>query len=304
MSRFIITQYERKWCFLKKKKSLKGFTLIELIVVIAVFGLILAAALSILNPVNNIFQSTYRYTDSVSIVDNVSMYVEDNLRYCNRMDVCDKALIADLDAFRNEKVSEFIDRYRMNDASKISQKVPNEKIYLMKIENPDGISDLNPDTLDLANFKQSGKISLWTYTMGSGWTGYKEWAVNEEFYNDYTFTTEITSMHVGTSSRDFTMNINLFHNDRKAKVLQQISNTNLDNIVSFPLVNLVNGSGKIMEDIYVKNGTDIIKSSSVPRFEYRNTYNSSLSHDLSDDKVSPGNDIYIMFTKTPAIEDL
>lgn len=289
---------------MKKKKSLKGFTLIELIVVIAVFGLILAAALSILGPVNNIYSTTYRYSDSVAIVDNVSMYIEDNLRYCNRMDICDKALIADLDAFKTKKVDEFITRYRLNDTSKVSQVVPNEKIYLMKIENPEGITDLNPDTLDNSNYKQSGKVSLWTYTLGSGWTDYKEWAVNEQFYEDYTFTSEIQSMHVGMDSKNFTMSINLFHNDKKAGALQQISKTHLDNTVSFPLVNLVDNAGKIQEKIFVKNGTDIVEACQVSRFYYRNTYDSSLSHDDSDDKVAAGNDIYIMYTKTPAIETL
>ena len=66
-------------------KKLKGFTLVELIVVVAVFGILLAASLNLLGPLNSIFKQTAQYSDSSAVVDNVRMVIEDNLRYANRM---------------------------------------------------------------------------------------------------------------------------------------------------------------------------------------------------------------------------
>lgn len=299
---------------MKKIRSFKGFTLVELIVVIAIFGILIAAALAILGPVNNVYKSAYTYSDSAAVVDNVSMYIEDNLRYSNRLYICDKAHIAvatDEDLFRTKKVEEFMNGYHMADAKKVSQKVADEKIYVMKIDNPDGISSADLDAEVLSNsFINSGKISMWTYQVGTGWLAseYKEWAVNRQFYNDYTFTSEIQSLHSGADSREFTLHINLFHNDKKGGSLSQITNTKLDNNVSFPLVNLINSTGKIMEDIYVQNADpskDPVKLVSVPRFEYKD-FSAIDSDDVTDaeKKITSGNDIYFIYTKTPAIEKL
>ena len=147
------------------RSTLKGFTLIEMIVVVAVFGLILAAALAIVGPVTNIFKSTSTYADSAACVDNISMYIEDNVRYANRVDICNKVCATDETNFINTRVKEFSEKYYLFDKQdyRASQYVSDEKIYVMKINNPDDLTlDLDADTLNVSHMK-SGQISLWVY---------------------------------------------------------------------------------------------------------------------------------------------
>lgn len=295
---------------MKTKKALKGFTLIELIVVVAIFGMIMAAAYAIIGPVRNLYNSTYSYTDSVAVVDNVAMYLESNLRYCNRIDICDNANIANETGFRNAKVDEFIARYHLKDTARISNVVKDEFIYLLKIDNPDPADPAVPVDLDAPSLaltdRESGKISVWKYSVkNSAWVDadFKEWAVNRQFYDEYTFTSAIrnTQDRLGADSLDFTLNVNLFHNDRRYGEISEIRNTNLDNVVAFPLINVVDTNGIIQEPIIIKNAAgDTEALPSVNRYFYRDTYTSA---DPSDAFVSAGADIYIMFTQCPKIEN-
>jgi len=68
-------------------KKLKGFTLVELIVVLAIFSMIMAAVLSILQPVSDAYASTANYEHARASSDNVRTYVEDSLRYADRMKI-------------------------------------------------------------------------------------------------------------------------------------------------------------------------------------------------------------------------
>lgn len=307
---------EKEMQILKKRRILKGFTLVELIVVIAVFGLLMAAAMAILGPVKGLYDSTYTYSNSVAVVDNVSMYLESNLRYANRIDICDEAYIKadDEENFRNAKITEFIGNYHLNDSNRVSQAVADEVVYLLKIDNPDPDSPgelvgLDTDTLNL-KYKNDkpGRIQVWKYKAKDGSelkSEYKAWAVNELFYDDYSFTSVIdnTRDKDGAEILNFTLNINLFHNDRKGKGpdnIVQITNTKLDNVVSFPLINVVDTKGIIQDRIFVKNAITE-EAEEIPgkdRYNYRNTYTTT---DPSDSFVGKGTDIYITFTKCPEI---
>lgn len=313
------------------RSTLKGFTLVEMIVVVAVFGLILAAALAIVGPVTNIFKSTSTYADSAACVDNISMYIEDNVRYANRVDICNKVCATDETNFINTRVKEFSEKYYLFDKQdyRASQYVSDEKIYVMKINNPDDQTlDLDADTLNVSHMK-SGQISLWVYdayTCDEIASEKKEWAVNEEMYRDYSYTVnmgiydETTDTYV-VSASGFCLNLNLFRNVKKAGSYTHLENTKLDNVVSFSLDNVYNrgsiaggvAGGAVEEDIYIyKNGkgshtpgddTDIIKWASVPRYAYSETYPTTGAVPASNSYVTSGNDIYIFYTQCPKIEN-
>lgn len=287
-----------------KKRILRGFTLVELIVVIAVFLILLVAATSILGPVSGVFKSANEYTSSVQIVDNVSRYIEDNLRYANRMEIVDQVSVTDDAAYIPTKIQEFRTRYCFGtDASKVraSQYNPNEIIYVMKIDNPAGVSDLNADELNSVAYLHCGKISEWQYEAYTGnYITKKEWAVNELYYDDYSFTVNMgewddTSATFETSPARFVMNINLFKNVKKAGnyVAPYLQNTNLDNVVAFPLENVATSGGSMMEEIYIykdASHTEAKKDDTVQRYTYNNE--------------GSGNDIYIIYTKAPKVETL
>lgn len=67
------------------KKKVKGFTLIEMIIVVALFGLIMAGALSLLQPIRRVYKDAFDFEGSRATVNNVRQFVEDNVKYANRI---------------------------------------------------------------------------------------------------------------------------------------------------------------------------------------------------------------------------
>ena len=67
-----------------KTKKLKGFTLIELIVVLAIFSMVMFGALALILPVSNQFRSTVRFENVRANLDNIRLYIEGSLRYADR----------------------------------------------------------------------------------------------------------------------------------------------------------------------------------------------------------------------------
>lgn len=68
-----------------KKKNLKGFTLIELIVVMAIFSLLMAGALALVDPVEKINKTASDFEKTNAYVDNIQDYLQDSLRYAENV---------------------------------------------------------------------------------------------------------------------------------------------------------------------------------------------------------------------------
>ncbi|MDE6004119.1 MAG: type II secretion system GspH family protein [Oscillospiraceae bacterium] len=69
-----------------KDKKLKGFTLIELIVVMAIFGIILIAAMQLLLPASKVMVQSEHYENQQAVVTNISNYLESVLTPAEFMD--------------------------------------------------------------------------------------------------------------------------------------------------------------------------------------------------------------------------
>lgn len=67
------------------KKNLKGFTLIELIIVLAIFGLILTVVMSFIDPVGKIMKKTSTRERTAAYTDNISEYIDNSLHYAKYM---------------------------------------------------------------------------------------------------------------------------------------------------------------------------------------------------------------------------
>ncbi|MDE6707538.1 MAG: type II secretion system GspH family protein [Oscillospiraceae bacterium] len=70
-----------------KKKKLKGFTLIELIVVMAIFGIILVAAMQLMLPASKVMVQSEHYENQQAVVTNISNYLESVLTPAEFMDI-------------------------------------------------------------------------------------------------------------------------------------------------------------------------------------------------------------------------
>lgn len=302
----------------EKKVKLKGFTLVELIVVIAVFGILLAAALSLLGPVNKVFKSTVSYADGSAMVDNVSKYVEDNIRYSNRLRVYDSISLADESVFVNKYTKELVTDFYLKSDQKVSQIIPDEKVYVMKIDNPEiARADLEGETLS-KSYLSTGRISLWVYdvanekwiasdgTLSSSVVINKTSAVNPEFYNQYLFTTTLEEGYSNTAKdvSNLYLKLNVFYDEKPWDSTVNLVNTHIGNVISFPLVNLVSSQSIVQEQIYFyKTGSTTEVDKDNPRSVFKYSYKKGKADMTTDGNVADGNDIYFVFTKAPHIEN-
>ena len=281
-------------------KRLKGFTLVEMIVVVCLFMMMMACVFSILKPMQKVYKDTFEYTDGQAVGDIASRYIEDELRYANRLYLYDKMdLSSGETAFIDSEISKFRNDFYFNrpsepDVKKINQKDPDE-IYVLKISNPKDDSDMS----------SRGKISRWTYEKGGNIAAeYKEWAVNEGIYNDearnahYSFMFETGTWKesggsITVSPSNFTMDMSIFRSKRDATTL---GDTYMKQTITFSLVNIAKSGSILQEKIdVIDTATSDKTTQSVSRYQY---------HDSTTLSMSEGKDIYFIYTKVPKIEDL
>lgn len=165
------------------KKALKGFTLVELVVVVAVFGLLIAATLSFVQPARKVYKNAAEYSGASAMIDNVRRVVEDNLRFANRMNVIvGPDISGGEDAFIQTEVENLRNKFHLNDTNR--KTYFQDKVYVMKIDNP--------EESEFAGFsggsQKPGRISIWQYDNGTLNTAdSKEWALAEGIYDEYSF---------------------------------------------------------------------------------------------------------------------
>lgn len=263
-------------------KKLKGFTLVELIVVVAVFGILLAASLNLLGPLNSIFKQTAQYSDSSAVVDNVRMVIEDNLRYANRMYV-HYGSVDDPDDLINSEVTRMRTEFLLGDSKRKSY--AKDEVYAMRIHNPvasTGFKDIP------AAAEKPGKISIYKFVGGSKSPDSKEWAVSEGLYDEYAFslsfgikddswkTTEKTVAGVRRypinsveyepinfmSPSAFTLSLDIFEKDYANRSDPKNSSytlcrTFVKNTVTLSFVNMSTSHGLDQEDIYINGSSGV-----------------------------------------------
>ncbi len=67
------------------KKTRKGFTLIELIIVLALFSIIMFSAVRMLDPVTKFYVRSSNFESTTACIDNMKRSIEGNLKYANRI---------------------------------------------------------------------------------------------------------------------------------------------------------------------------------------------------------------------------
>lgn len=70
---------------MKNKKSLKGFTLIELIIVMAIFSVLLVGAMRLLSPVTTMFKNASTNEKVYSYTNNIQTYIQGKLEYADNL---------------------------------------------------------------------------------------------------------------------------------------------------------------------------------------------------------------------------
>lgn len=170
-----------------KKLVRKGFTLVELVIVMALFSLVMYGVLQFLDPVSKFFVRSSNFETTTACVDNIRRAIEGNLKYADRVESF--ALFGD-DTIE-DNVEKFWEKY-FEGRELIDCK---GEIYVLAFKNfndgrPsdwDGLSDLNDYGKNKYNI---GEIDLTTYHFdktGFSRGGTDEWYVNQKMYGNYNY---------------------------------------------------------------------------------------------------------------------
>jgi prepilin-type N-terminal cleavage/methylation domain-containing protein len=185
-----------------KRVKVKGFTLIELIIVIAIFSIIMFGALQLMQPSRKMFLRGYDTEDVTAAEKNIKIYLEDSLKYANYMRITDDGIPeTDTDEAVEKRVRSFVCEH-YNGMVDHTGAAGTGTVYAMYIDNAHGgviqnwaysyvAGNLNPDEMVIA--KNGGNWNKWTdvaikdyvptVTLKSKSTS----AVNAAMYDNYHF---------------------------------------------------------------------------------------------------------------------
>ena len=67
------------------KKNLKGFTLVELIIVMALMSILMLMVGLIMKPISQVFADTTAYTEDRYVMDGMAQYIDESLKYADKV---------------------------------------------------------------------------------------------------------------------------------------------------------------------------------------------------------------------------
>lgn len=154
-----------------KKSKLKGFTLVELIIVMAIFGIIMLATMQLVDPVSKVMTKANVREANSSAVDNMKRYLEGNLRYAN-------AIEAHMGALTDFDGTALADDTEANKMVSMKKAVLNfaQQYYINKTDNNDKPFEGIIRVMEIDN-KNGGRINEYEYKFKAG---YVQWVPDED----------------------------------------------------------------------------------------------------------------------------
>ena len=162
------------------RKNVKGFTLVELVVVIAVFSLIMFGALQLMDPVSKIMNKSVKTEGISSATTNIGNYLDGELRYAECLQVyvnqtpTDNDIFNFIDSCYNGMVYQADSTGTMNYAG--------GTVHVLRIDNQNG-GRINKWELGY----QAGDSVIGVDTTVEALTGSGTPMINEAFFDDYSF---------------------------------------------------------------------------------------------------------------------
>lgn len=326
---------------MKKRNTLKGFTLIEMVIVIAIFGLLMGVALTMIDPVNRVYKNAYNENDTQSISENLRRYIGDQLQYADRMAVyTGMSLEGSGEATVQHQVDKFRERYYFvpgtgsyldGGVAKTGTKERiypysgfkgNDEIFVLRINNP--AMDLNDPSTTVGVSSRLGTVSLTRY-VGGVQNSTRVWSDNTDYYDTYAFDLSlqtVISRNVGgtvenkyvdleeTAGSDgkinpsnLAMGIKMYrkHALRPDFTSADFIDSYTNRTVTFKLKNLISRTNAIATESIAFQ--DNVHFKTIEEVKRFLWFDNARSVDTVSGAAA-SEDIYFIFTKAPVIENL
>ncbi len=268
-----------------KKKNLKGFTLIELIVVMAIFSLLMAGALALVDPVEKINKTASDFEKTNAYVDNIQDYLQDSLRYAENVwvyqgNMSDAELKDEAEDFRQKYYNETI---TTKDGSHVVYTKGNMRIItILNSDVSDGSGGIQNDSNGTPMCKGQILLNKFEYESDSSITniGISETQLNPTFFtkdfdfayllgasqlvnsgSDNTAKVETISDGSGINFENFSMGIVTYDKAEYSKLSSPADGeypfTCQYTVATIPLINIINRhNGGLPKEYYVYGKKD------------------------------------------------
>lgn len=190
-----------------KRKKVSGFTLLELIIVMAIFSGIIAGAMAMIKPAMQLFNKTSSQEGVGADIDNISRYMQDNLMYADRVNIYHGYGFENIDSFLNNEFSDILTTFEKNESTKIIEKKrKNAKPldFFRKYYYPDSKTNFGSQNVYIMEISKDGFVKIYTYSLDTN-SELGVTAINESYYDDYKFS--ITEWDFAPPKLNITMNM-------------------------------------------------------------------------------------------------
>ena len=161
---------------MKNRKKLKGFTLIELIIVLAIFGIILSVVMSLIDPVSKVMKRASTKERTAAYSDNICEYITNSVTYARFIRVYEggfvqkndlgilEAMAGDNLLEQERNAAKLLIEQMLNDAVDCDGKPVRGTVHVLKFINDD-IDSTGDGNDDL--FEGHVYDSSYTFTAGT-----------------------------------------------------------------------------------------------------------------------------------------
>lgn len=227
---------------MKKLLKKKAFTLVELIVAMAVMVILIAAAMGMFNPVKGIIKMVDEDTVTNAVTDSITDYVSNKLKAASTYNIqgytADKLIAASTEEGSAAKIA----------SAMYMDMEDNETAYAMVLRS-------TSDGYQLYDFGKLNDSSVDFATKANAMSSTGKYAVfNSEYYNNshYKFTFKTTSGDKGTWCR---MGVNTYDSDGNIKVSERVQ---MFKLLNMSLLKLTPSSSPDLEDYSYSDDMNIV----------------------------------------------
>lgn len=129
----------------KKFRTQKGFTLIELIIVLAIFAIIMTLVMSYVDPVSKLMGRSSMREKTASYVDNIDEYVQKSLRYSSYVRIFESDFAETKSPYKptseETAVRDFVDDFYDGAVNNKGEKITG-KVHVLKLCNESNVSGI------------------------------------------------------------------------------------------------------------------------------------------------------------------